>query len=114
MIREETFPTVFSETMLKQLWKKKGSRQELDNHRFIHLKHRKPRLTETLVTQMMKEGILKAGTRYQIEGVPRHRVEEHLIVLKSLIMLKIKKKTGVVVLLVDFQKFFLIQNLSGQ
>ena len=63
---------------------------------------------------MMKEDILKAGTRYQIGGVPRHRIEEHLIVLKSLIMLKIKKKTEVVVQLVDFPKFFFfIQNVSG-
>ena len=106
MIRDETFPTVFSETMLKQLWKKKGSRQELDNHCFIHLKHWKPRLTETLVTKMMKQDILKAGTKYHIGGIPRHRIEEHLIVLKSLIMLKIKNKTGVVIQLVDFQKFF--------
>ena len=63
MITEEKFPETFSETMLKQLWKKKGSRQLLDNHRFIHLKDWKPRLTETLVTRMMKPEILKAGTK---------------------------------------------------
>ena len=106
MIHEETFPKSFSETMLKQLWKKKGSREELDNHRFIHLKHWKPRLTETLVTKMMKQEILKAGTKYQIGGIPCHRIEEHLIVLKSLIMLKMKNGTGVVIQLVDYQKFF--------
>ena len=38
MVKEETFPEKFSETMLKQLWKKKGSRELLDNQRFIHLK----------------------------------------------------------------------------
>ena len=111
MIKEEKFPETFSETMLKQLWKKKGSRQLLDNHRFIHLKDWKPRLTETLVTRMMKPEILKAGTKYQIGGIPQHRIEEHLIVLKSFIMLRMKQKKGVVVPLVDFKKyFFFIQN----
>ena len=74
MIRDETFPKKFSETMLKQMWKNKGRRELSDNQRFIHLKDWKPRLTETLVTRMMNPEILKTGTKYQIGGVPRHRI----------------------------------------
>ena len=85
LIKEEEFPSKFSETLLKQLWKRKGSREILDNHRYIHLKEWKPRLTETLVTRMMKRDILNAGTKFQIGGIPGHRIEEHLIVLKSII-----------------------------
>ena len=105
-ISEEEFPKIFSETLLKQLWKRKGRREDLNNHRYIHLKEWKPRLTETLVTNMMKEDILKAGTKFQIGGVPGHRIEEHMIVLKSLIQMRLKKKKGVVIQLVDFKKFF--------
>ena len=43
MIKDESFPDIFSQTMLKQLWKKKGSRHLLDNYRVIHLKDWKPR-----------------------------------------------------------------------
>ena len=71
-IQDENFPSNFSETVLKQLWKRKGSREILDNHRYIHLKEWKPRLTETLVTMMMKQDILKAGTKFQIGGIPGH------------------------------------------
>ena len=62
LIRDENFPKNFSETILKQLWKRKGSREILDNHRYIHLKDWKPRLTETLVTKIMKQDIIEAGT----------------------------------------------------
>ena len=106
LIEEEDFPKTFSETTLKQLWKKKGSREDLNNHRYIHLKDWKPRLTETIITSMMKEDILRAGTKYQIGGVPGHRIEEHLIVLKSFIQKITEQKKGVVIQLVDYKKFF--------
>ena len=107
MIRDEDFPKIFSETLLKQLWKRKGRREVLDHHRFLHLrKDWKSRLTETLVTGMMKEDIIQAGTKFQIGGIPGHRIEEHLIVLKSLIMRRISVGKGVVIQLVDYEKFF--------
>ena len=62
---------------------------------------------------MMKPEILKAGTKYQIGGIPRHRIEEHLIVLKSFIMLRMKKKNGVVIQLVDYKKFFDSERLTA-
>ena len=114
LIGEEEFPKSFSETLLKQLWKKKGSRKDLNNHKYIHLKDWKPRLAETLITNMMKEDILKAGTKYQIGGVPGHRIEEHLIVLKSFIQRRTDIKKGVVIQLVDYKKFFLTRNALEQ
>ena len=106
LIKYEEFPKIFSETVLKQLWKKKGKREVLDNQRYLHLKLWKPRLTECLVTGMMKEDIIRAGTKFQIGGSPGHRIEEHLIVLKSFIQLRIRQGQGVVIQLVDYQKFF--------
>ena len=96
------------------MWKRQDIREYLNNHRFIHLKDWKPRLAETLVTNMIKEDILKAGTKFQIGGVPGHRIEEHLIVLKSIIQMRMKKKKGVVIQPVDFQKFFFIPNVYKQ
>ena len=66
LIGDEDFPQIFSETLLKQLLEKKGSRENLNKHRSIHVKDWKPRLTETLITHMMKEYTLKVGDQYKL------------------------------------------------
>ena len=65
-----------------------------------------PRLTEALTVNLMKEDILASGNKYQIGGIPGHRVEEHLIVVKSIIQRYIDLKSGVIIQLVDIEKFF--------
>ena len=65
-----------------------------------------PRLTEALTVSLMKEDIIKSGNKFQIGGIPGHRVEEHLIVVKSVIQLRMYQKSGVVLQLVDIEKFF--------
>ena len=64
-----------------------------------------PRLTEALTVKLMKDDIIESGTKYQIGGIPGHRVEEHLIVVKSIIQLYIYRRSGVIIQLVDIQKF---------
>ena len=106
MIREEAFPSDFSKTVLYQLWKRKGSKEDLNNHRYIHIKEWLPRLTEALIVSIMKEDIIKSGNKFQIGGIHGHRVEEHLIVVKSIVQRYMTLKSGVVIQLVDIQKFF--------
>ena len=106
MLDEEDFPSDFSITVLYQLWKRKGSKENLNNHRYIHMKNWLPRLTESLAVSMMKEDIIQNGAKYQIGGIPGHRVEVHLIVVKSVIGLYIHNKAGIVMQLVDIEKFF--------
>ena len=101
MIEEETFPHDFSLTTLYQLWKRKGSREDLNNYRYIHMKEWLPRLTEALTVKLMKDDIIRSGTKYQIGGITGHRVEEHLIVVKSIILLYIYRRSGVIIQLVD-------------
>ena len=107
MIEEETFPNDFCLTILYQCWKRKGSKQDLNSHRYLHLKHWLPRLTESLTVNLMKENIIKGGTKYQIGGIPGHRVEEHLIVVKSIIQLYIFLGSGVLMQLVDIKNLIL-------
>ena len=109
MIDEESFPSDFSLTVLYQLWKRKGSREDLNNHRYIHMKNWLPRLTEALTVSLMKEDIIKSGNKFQIGGIPGHRVEEHLIVVKSVIQLRMYQKSGVVLQLVDIKKFLILK-----
>ena len=39
IIRDETIPTKFFETTLHQLWRTKFPKEDLNNHRFIHMKN---------------------------------------------------------------------------
>ena len=113
MIEEENFLNRFDETILHQLWKKKGIKENLNNHRYIHIKDWLPRLCECLVVGKMKEDILKGGTSYQIGGIPGHCCEEHLMSVKSIMQRCISMSGGCIVQLVDIQKFFDSENLRG-
>ena len=77
----------------------------MNNLRYIRIKEWLPRLTEALIVSIMKEDIIKSGNKFQIGGIPGHRVEEHLIVVKSIVQRYITLKSGVVIQLVDIQKF---------
>ena len=44
MVKEEDFPKRFDHTVLQQLWKRKGEKEDLNNHRYIHMKDWLPRL----------------------------------------------------------------------
>ena len=95
------------------MWKKKGSVSDLNNHRYIHMKDWLPKLCEALTVDQMKTEIISGGTIYQIGGIPGHRREEHLVVVKSLIQMSLSRKTGCLVQLADFEKFFDSENLRG-
>ena len=56
---------------------------------------------------------IKAGTRYQRRHAPRHRIEEHLIALQSLIMQRMKNQKWMVVQIMDFKKFFDLERLRA-
>ena len=72
----------------------------------MKLKDWLPKVTESLTTDMMKDDIFKGGTKYQIGGVPGHRLEEHLMSLKSIIGRYKQKGEGVILKLVDIKKCF--------
>ena len=82
LIEAGRFPDRFSDTVLRQLWKKKFSKENLGIHRFIHMKDWLPKCCKALVVSKMKADILKAGNK---GGIPNHRVEEHLVVVKYII-----------------------------
>ena len=63
IIQEEEIPERFSETVLHQLWKNKFPKEDLKNHRFIHIKDWLPRCMESLIVGKMKVPILEAGSK---------------------------------------------------
>ena len=62
---------------------------------------------EALVVSRMKPNILSAGTKYQIGGLPNHRVEEHLVTLKAIVSRSAfcEPNSGAIVKLVDIKGF---------
>ena len=113
MIAEEVFPEKFFKATLCQLWKRKGSVANLNNHRYLHMKDWLPKLCEMLTVQEMKPAIISGGTMYQIGGMPGHCREEHLVVVKSMIQMLLSRGEGCLVQLADFEKFFDSENLKG-
>ena len=91
MNAEESFPTRFDKTILVQLYKLKGPVQQLSSHRFIHMKEWTARLMEAIEVEGMKEDIIKAGTKFQLGGKPRMRVQFQLYTVKSVLALKAKQ-----------------------
>ena len=83
LIKTEQLPLLFARTSLSQLWKKKGSPLDLNNMRFIHMKHWRPRLLENLVTEQIKTNIVNATPHFQLGGKPGASSGEHLMVLKT-------------------------------
>ena len=106
MIETEDFPTCFDLTILQQIYKGKGSRAELSNSRFIHLKEWLPRTCDALVVGGMKERILASSTKFQIGGQEEHRSQEHLFSLKSVIAVMEHREEGILFQLYDIRKFF--------
>ena len=110
LIRVEAFPSRFDLTTLIQL-PKKGSAQELDNKRFIHMKDWLPRLVEALTVGQMEKGIFAARTKFQIGGCPGKRTVFHLFVVQSNIARKNQLGTGVIMTLLYLIKFIDKQSL---
>ena len=106
LIKSEQVPTSFLDTYLTQLWKGKGSALDLNNMRFIHMKFWRSRLLEALVTENMKEDIVKACPKNQLGGMPGAMSVEHLVVLKTWMKQKEQQKESGIFNVFDMSKFF--------
>ena len=78
----ESKPNQWKITTIIQLFKGKGSINDISNYRNIHLKEDVPKLFETIIVEKAKDYILNFCSKYQI-AKPGHRPQEHLFVLKS-------------------------------
>ena len=106
ILEKEEIPLRFYLTMLVQLFKSRGSPQELTNFRYLHLKHYLPRVCESLVVNEMKDDIVEATSKFQCGGVPRMRPQFHLYVIKSTMAVASQSKEGRIFTLTDLVKFY--------
>ena len=111
LISEEKFPSSFDKTTLHQIYKGKGCREILSNSRFIHSKDWLPRTCDFLVVEKIKPCIIKGTSKFQIGGIEKHRPQEHLFVVKSILGLFADLNKSVIFQLYDIQKYFDKENL---
>ena len=110
MYEEEQIPDDFLRTNLQALYKK-GSRTDLGNYRFLHLKECLAKVYETIVMRKVKQDMWLAFPESQIGGCPHSRTTEHLFVLIS-IMLDIENNKdeesmeGCIIVFKDVKKAF--------
>ena len=106
IIENEEYPASFDLTVLQQIYKGKGSKADLSNSRFIHLKNWLPRTCDAIIVGGMKDSILSSSTKFQIGGQEGHMSQEHLFSLKSLMAMKEYMQEGIIFQLYDIRKFF--------
>ena len=111
MIEEENFPKSFDKTNLVQIYKGKGRKDILSNNRFIHTKEWLPRTCESLIVGEMKDSVFQSATKFQIGGQPKHRIQEHLFTMRSMMALYEFLGIPIIIQLYDIQKFFDKENL---
>ena len=85
----------------------KGRKEILSDNRFIHSKTWMPRLAEALVVEEgMKGPLVEKSTMYQIGGQPKHRAEELMFSMKSVVAKERSEKNPVIIQCWDISKFF--------
>lgn len=108
---EENLPSSWENTVLVQIYKGKGARELLENNRYIHSKHWKPKLYEAMVVAKSKPLISNNTSIYQIGGVAGHRPQEHIFVMKSVISLYSMLGKALILEFFDITKYFDRENL---
>ena len=99
-------PQQWRNSTILQLYKGSGPKDEFNNQRNIHIKHAVPKLFENIVLSLAKPKIVSGTTKYQIGAMPKHRAQEHLFTLKSIIALYNHFKIPLILQLFDISKFF--------
>ena len=106
LIKCENIPTDFALTTLIQIWKRKGSALDLNNMRFIHLRHWHCKLLEALITEKMKNNIVNNTPKIQLGSMPGSSSVEHLVVLKIWMKQNEQLKKPGIFNTFDMAKFF--------
>ena len=86
----EQLPSEFSKTSLQALYKNQGSRKDLSNYRFLHLKNLWAKCFEYLVMNKIKQTMYQSFNEAQIGGLPKSRTTEHFYVLLTC-MLRVER-----------------------
>ena len=99
-------PQQWRNTVIIQLYKGKGRKDEFNNQRNIHTKEETPKVFEGIIVDKSKEKIVKYCSKFQIGGIPGHRAAEHLFSVKSVIRYYNLLSIPLLLQLYDISKYF--------
>ena len=102
----ERKPESWRNTVLIQLYKGRGPRDNLDFQRNIHTKIDVPKFFGHIVATAAKPNLIGQMSPYQIGTKPGHRAQEHLFVIKSVIGLAEQHGRAIALQLWDLSKYF--------
>ena len=69
------------------------------------------RTVDALVMDQMKEPLINSATIYQIGGLPGHSINEHLIILKTIMAWAEITQKIILFLIMDIKSFFDKENI---
>ena len=104
--KSERLPDQWCSSLLIQLYKGKGSKSDLSNQRFIHIKDEFPKFFGHIVVSAAKERIVAVMSKFQIGTKPGHMAQEHIFVLKSVISAHLHYGKPIILSMFDISKFF--------
>ena len=108
----EEKPQQWRNTVIVQIYKGKGDKNDFDFQRNIHTKEEEPKFYEGIVVDKSKHKLTQACSKYQIGGIPGHRSQEHLFVVKSIICLYKYLNIPLYMSYWDLAKYFDKENLK--
>ena len=109
--RTEVIPDVWFNSTLVQLYKGKGSINELDSMRYIHIKADIQKLFGQIVISAAKDNLIDNMSKFQIATKPGHRASEHLYVVMSVMELCERNGKAIIMTMYDLKKYFDSENL---
>ena len=107
----EVVPDGWFNSTLVQLYKGKGSINELNNMGYIHIKDDIQKLFGQIIMAAAKDNLIDNMSKFQIATKPGHRASEHLYVVMSVIELCERNGTAIIISMYDLKKFFDSENL---
>ena len=102
----EEKPDQWRNTLIVQLFKGKGEKNEFGNQRNIHTKMETPKMFGHMVMSQAKGKIIEKMSKFQIGTKNGHRAQEHLFSLKSIIAFYLSHDFPILIQLYDISKFF--------
>ena len=87
-------------------YKGKGTPDNLDNMRHIHVKEEVPKLFSQIVINAAKHNLVDNMSKFQIATKPGHRATEHVFVLLSIMASYEKNGKALIISMFDLSKYF--------
>ena len=102
----ERKPSQWRNTIIVQLYKGKGEVSDYNFQSNIHTKEEIPKYFEGLIVDKSKQKIVAHCSKFQIGGIPKHRSQENLFSVKSVIALYSMLDLPLYIQVFDISKYF--------